>query len=144
MNDNVFLDTNILVYLYSKTESEKREACLSIFKQYSCTTSTQVLNEFCNVFIKKYGIPINRIKEFIASILKICRIKFINESTVYFALDLNNQYGYSYYDCLILASALESDCEVLFSEDMSDRQIIEGRLKITNPFKSQTNEQQLE
>jgi len=41
---------------------------------------------------------------------------------------------HAYYDCLILASALESGCEILFSEDMANQQIIENRLKIVNLF----------
>jgi predicted nucleic acid-binding protein len=50
------------------------------------------------------------------------------------ALKLNSKYGYSYYDCLILASALLNDCEYLYSEDMQHNQLIEGKLKIVNPF----------
>jgi len=50
------------------------------------------------------------------------------------ALDLKEKYGYSFFDCLMLASALESGCDVILSEDMGDGQIIENTLKIVNPF----------
>jgi predicted nucleic acid-binding protein len=48
---------------------------------------------------------------------------------------LKNKYGYSFYDSLILAAALECGCNTLYSEDMHDGQVIESSLKIINPFK---------
>ena len=137
MKDNVFLDTNILVYLYSSTETEKRNISISILERYRCITSILALNEFCNVFIKKYNVPNDKIKDYIANISKSCHIKFINEQNVYKALEINTRYGYSYYDCLMLASALESGCGVILTEDMSGGQIIENKLEIVNPFKNQ-------
>jgi predicted nucleic acid-binding protein len=41
----------------------------------------------------------------------------------------------SYWDSLIISSALESGCKILYTEDMHHNQIIEGKLKIINPFK---------
>ena len=135
MKDSVFLDTNILVYLYSNTEKQKREISISLLKTYICTISTQVLNEFCNVLIKKYKIKNNEIKMFITNILKSSSLQLITEQIINCAIDLNRIYGYSYYDCLMLASALNSNNGVIFSEDLKDGQIIETKLKIINPFK---------
>jgi len=135
MNGNVFLDTNILVYLYSNSEPQKRNLSISLLKDYYCVTSTQALKEFCNVFIKKYRMPNDSIKAAINSISMSCPVQHVTENTVVNALDLNKRYGYSYYDCLMLVSALESNCDVLFSEDMGDGHIIENKLKIVNPYK---------
>jgi predicted nucleic acid-binding protein len=44
------------------------------------------------------------------------------------------QYGYHIYDALIAASALTADCTTLYSEDLQDGQVIDGRLTIRNPF----------
>jgi hypothetical protein len=44
------------------------------------------------------------------------------------------KYGYSMYDGLIAASALEAECDTLYSEDMHDGQVLEGRVTIRNPF----------
>jgi len=134
MRDSVFLDTNVLVYLYSKTEIDKRNTSILLFKKYICLTSTQALNEFTNVYIKKYKVINSEIKEFIGRITIYCDVKLVSEKIIYNAIDLNNKYGYSYYDCLMLASALESGCKILFSEDMSDGQIVDGSLKIVNPY----------
>jgi len=134
MRDSVFLDTNILLYLYSNTETDKRDTSLLILTKYICLINTQALNEFSNVLLRKYKISSGIVKESVINISKSCRVRFINEQVIHMALDLNNRYGYAYYDCLMLASALESNCKILFSEDMSNRQIIENKLDIVNPY----------
>jgi predicted nucleic acid-binding protein len=134
MSDNVFLDTNVLVYLYSSAEPRKRDVSISILKNHICTTSTQALNEFSNVFIKKYNVSDTELKKYILSISNACYVRLITPKLVYHAIDLNSRYGYSYYDCLMIASALDSNCGILFSEDMKDGQIIEGSIEIINPF----------
>ena len=50
------------------------------------------------------------------------------------ALAIAEKYGYKIYDALIAASALGGRCTTLYSEDMQDGQVIDGRLKIRNPF----------
>jgi predicted nucleic acid-binding protein len=52
------------------------------------------------------------------------------------ALTIHEKYGYSYYDSLMVASALKQECQYLFSEDMSDGQVIERSLTIKNIFTS--------
>ncbi|MBC8485458.1 MAG: hypothetical protein H8D45_05400 [Bacteroidetes bacterium] len=48
---------------------------------------------------------------------------------------LKEKYHYSVYDSLILASAIEADCTILFSEDLHHNQLIENKLRIINPFR---------
>ncbi|MDR1706227.1 MAG: PIN domain-containing protein [Clostridiales bacterium] len=55
MNAKAFLDTNVLIYLFSETEPDKRNDARSALKKSNCVTSTQALNEACNVWLKKYG-----------------------------------------------------------------------------------------
>jgi predicted nucleic acid-binding protein len=134
MKDKVFLDTNVLIYLFSATELTKRNISLKILKDYNCVTSTQGLNEFANVNLKKYKMSHNDIEESIGNIARICRLCYISQKTVYSAIEMNKTYGYSYYDCLMLASAIEEDCTVLFSEDMSNQHQINSKLNIINPY----------
>ena len=129
-----FLDSNIFVYLYSEHEPEKRKAVLNAINRYTNTISTQVLNEFSNVCIRKLKLQNTAIKKAVNKICILCDVLTINESHVQSALDLREKYGYSYYDSLIIASALDGDCEYLLSEDMSDGQVIEGKLTIKNIF----------
>ena len=58
----------------------------------------------------------------------------VDDYTVIKALEQHEKYGYSYYDSLIISSALESECSYLLSEDMADGQLIEGSLAIKNIF----------
>ena len=50
------------------------------------------------------------------------------------ALSLHNKYGYTYFDSLMLSSALVCDCKYLLTEDLRSGQIIENKLKIVNIF----------
>jgi len=136
MNDNVFLDTNVFVYLYSEDEPEKQSVALSIFGKVHCITSTQVLNEFCSVCLRKLGMPVSEVQLSIREIVESCELCYVDLNTIHNALSLHNKYGYTYCDCLILSSAILNGCKCLYSEDMQHNQFIEGKLKIINPFLS--------
>ena len=58
--------------------------------------------------------------------------------TIKLCWKVSRKYSYSYWDSLIIASALESNCSILYTEDMQDGQIIEDRLRIMNPFSEKT------
>jgi len=129
-----FLDTNIFIYLYSNTELNKSERVSSVISVYQRIVSTQVLNEFCNVCIRKMNYPVPFVKRAIEEICEMCEFFEVNDLTIVKALDVHEKYRYAYYDSLIIASALEHECQYLLSEDMSDGQVIEERLTIRNIF----------
>lgn len=54
--------------------------------------------------------------------------------TILMACQIADQYGFSFYDSMIISAALECGCGVLFSEDLQNGQMINGKLKIVNPF----------
>ncbi|MCL2020133.1 MAG: PIN domain-containing protein [Oscillospiraceae bacterium] len=132
--DRVFFDTNIFIYMYAVSEPYKKETCLSLLDRCDCVTSTQAINEICNVLTRKIHTPFEDIKKIVNDIYNICEVRLIQKQTVLNALDLKDRYGFSFFDCLMLSSALESNCSVLYSEDMADGQMIEAKLKIANPF----------
>jgi len=135
MRDKIFLDTNLLIYLYSESETDKRDTVCRIFDSNYCVTSIQALNEACNVWLKKYGWDGAQVCKHLDNIHALCdEILTVNRSTINIALSLKDRYGYSYYDCLILSSALEGNCNVIMTEDMNHGQIISDYLKISNPF----------
>ena len=96
--------------------------------------STQVLNELCNVFTKKFSLSTKKIGEIVRAVNLSCNVSLVTVDTVEAALGIKERYGYAYYDSLILASALECGCNYLFSEDMSNGQVIDKRLEIVNIF----------
>ena len=140
MSDKIFLDTNVIIYLYSEDEDEKRKIICEQINSNYCITSTQVLNEASNVWLKKYAFTIGQVKTYLDGIEAVCdEILLIHRKTINQALNIKDRYGYSYYDSLVLASALESNCKTIITEDMSDGQIIFGSLEIANPFQRRFN-----
>ena len=136
MSDKAFLDTNLLIYLYSDSEPQKRNTAYQVLNGHDCTTSIQALNEASNVWFKKCGWNGQKIKEHINNIELVCHeILAVQKNTIVKALEIKDRYSYSYYDCLMLSSALEGQCNVIFTEDMQDEQIIDDKLAILNPFK---------
>ena len=134
MKDNCFIDTNIFLYAFSDKDLAKQLIAKEIVLQ-SFKISTQFINESCSNFIKKLSFDENMIKAFIDSAYD--RYEIINFSKTVFLTGAmtRSKYKYSYYDSLIIATALESKCNILYSEDMHHGQIIENNLKIINPFK---------
>jgi predicted nucleic acid-binding protein len=134
MSDRAFVDTNLFVYLYSDADALKKEQVLRAINLHERFISTQVLNEFCNVCIRKRYLPITSVRNAVMEIKDSCNLIVVDDDTILSALELHEKYKYSYYDSLMLASALECRCNVLLSEDMHDGQIVEGNLKIQNVF----------
>jgi predicted nucleic acid-binding protein len=101
---------------------------------FYCVVSTQVLNEFCNVALKKLALSPGQIIVLLRAIEKTCEISAVTIETSVKAMQLSERYGFSYYDSLIVASALETKCGLLLSEDMQDGQIIESQMEIVNIY----------
>ena len=136
MSAKAFLDTNIFVYSFSGSDPQKRERAIDLFEQYFCCSSIQALNEFSNVCVKKWKSKKPEIEKSILQIMDVCQIGMVSTYTVFQALRLHFRYGYTYYDSLMLASALEYGCEYFISEDLASGQIIDNKLTIINPFEN--------
>ena len=135
MTDKVFFDTNVLVYAYSNTEPDKQAIARKLIAESVSYVSTQVLKELTNTLTKKFR---NSWQEAKNAVLESSKnnLLYTNEiQTILNACDIADKYKLSFYDSLIIAAALECECSILYSEDMQDKQIIDGRLKIVNPFK---------
>ncbi len=132
MKDKIFIDTNILLYLYDLDNEKKRKA-KEILKSNHCI-STQVLNEFSNVSIKKIKLNYKDLNENLKKIIEKTTVFVFTEETILLAVKIQYKYKFQYYDSLIIATALENGCSVLYSEDMQHKQLIENKLTIINPF----------
>ena len=132
MKDNYFLDTNVLIYTVTG-EERKKEIAIHLL----CTNaviSTQVVNECINVMSRKWKYDYSQIRLVTAQFTQACQVMTLSLRTVSLAMDLAEKYRYTYFDSLILASALEANCESLYSEDLQHGQVIDQRLRIINPF----------
>ena len=135
MSEKIFFDTNIIVYLYSDTETDKRDSIENLLeKNKTSVISTQVINEFAYVMHRKRKISYVDIAKAVMELSEAFIIANINLSTINYALTIANKYKYSYFDGLMIASALENNCNILYTEDLHDTHIIEKTLKIKNPF----------
>ncbi len=137
MRDKIFIDSNIILYSYSKTELDKNKiANALIFSFDEILVSTQVINEVTNILFKKFQLDSVDIENVLLEIDNNFKIVNFSLTTQIKAIKIKKKYKLQYYDSLILATALENNCTVLYSEDMQHRQIIEDQLKIINPFEN--------
>ena len=137
MSGKTFLDTNVVVYLYSGDEPEKQAAALALIERSNPVVSTQVLSELANTLSRKFALPYDLVAKAVAEVRDACTVIPVMPDTIAQALALAQKYRYSYYDSLILAAALSAGCEMLATEDMQQGQIIEDVLTIHCPFVKQ-------
>ena len=134
MKDKCFIDTNILVYISTNEDEKRIKATELIYKLENATISTQVLTEFSNVIIRKKIFPESKLKEYIKRFSNSFNIEILTDTTILKALDIKMKYQFSLWDSLILAASLQSNCTILYSEDLHHSQVIENKIKIINPF----------
>jgi predicted nucleic acid-binding protein len=134
MKDKTFLDTNILIYGYSVTEPEKQRISEIITKTGTAFISTQVIQEFSNVLSKKFKLSWDEIEKAISEVASNYSIIINSPDTIIKACKIASKYMFSFYDSLIISSALEADCNILYTEDLQHNQLIENKLRIINPF----------
>ena len=137
MSAEHFLDTNVLVYSVDEGVPEKRQRARELVAQSltdgSGCISYQVVQETVNVLTGKYGTPLDRVRRLLDEVLIPLWQVNPTGSLYQSALSLQSRYGFSFYDSLIVAAALEAGCTRLYSEDMQHGQRIQG-LTILNPF----------
>jgi len=137
MKDRIFIDTNIFVYsaVSDSHHAGRRQKAIALIQAVDreIVISTQVLNEFSAILIKN-GIDNDAIQERVVEIIENTTVNALTTDTILSAWEIRIKYKFSYWDSLIIASALERNCSVLYTEDLQDGQIIEKKLKTVNPF----------
>jgi predicted nucleic acid-binding protein len=134
MRDKAFFDTNVFVYaiIQDDRRSDRAEELIA----EGGKVSVQVLSEFAAVARKKTKMPWIEIRLALDSIKALCPDPLpVTIDTHKEALAIAEKYGYRIYDALMVASALEARCAILYSEDMQDGQVIDNTLTIRNPFR---------
>jgi len=137
MSDKVFLDTNTVIYSYSEDEPEKQKIANDILEKYSnqIIISNQVINELSNTLFRKFKLNADEVRETVLELNDNFPIVNFNLQTQLKGIELKGKYKLQFYDSMILATALENGCNIVFSEDMQHNQVIENQLTIINPFK---------
>ena len=129
-----FVDSNIWIYALNQSQDfQKHQICNTLATETGLYLSTQVINEVCVNLIKKAKFQENQIQNLIQGFYQIHQIVEIDINILLKASTLRTQYLFSFWDSLIIASALSVNTNQLYSEDMQHGLIIEG-LQIINPF----------
>jgi len=129
-----FIDTNILVYAYSETEPEKKQIAVQLLTDRLICMSTQVVNEFIWIMSSKYRVDMKLLSDVAKNLFLLYRIDIVDDSTIATAIEMSMRYRLSYWDSLIVSSAMKLSCPILYSEDFQHKQIIEKSITVTNPF----------
>ncbi len=131
-----FLDTNVLVYAHAPDETSRQRVALHLIerlgKSKSAVISLQVLQEFCNVAIKKLRMRHSELRVCLDDLQRMECVK-PNAQLVHAAIDLHERYSISFYDAMIVAAAQAANCAVLYSEDLQAGASF-GGVKVVNPF----------
>ncbi len=128
-----FLDTNILVYNQTDDDPVKALQTEDLIVPGN-VISVQVLNELASVLKRKAKWPWDAVGESLALTRAVFEVVPLTEDIHETGLRMAERYSLSVYDAMIVAAALESRCDVLWSEDMQNGLVINGRLTIRNPF----------
>jgi len=129
-----FIDTNILIYAFTRDEPEKQKLALNLLDACLPVVSTQVIREFSNVLLKRTNLGIQAVRDTVNEIISTAET--VNEDTrlILASFAIYGKYKFSFYDSLIITAAIQAKCRILLSEDMQDGQVLGGKLKIVNPF----------
>lgn len=138
MKDKIFLDTNVIVYAHDRSSGKKHTIAMEImeylWERKKGVISVQVMQEFYVCVTTKILKPLplkvaRKILEYLLNWDVIINDEYITIK----AINLQEKYRFSFWDSLIVQSAIQSQAYTLFSEDLSDGQIIKN-VKIVNPF----------
>ena len=133
-----FVDTNVLVYARDSFEADKQSLAATWMEHLWLTrtgrTSVQVLNEYYVTVTRKLspGLDPAAARDDVRD-LGAWRPIAANQATIVMAWDLEDRFSLSWWDSLIVASAIELGCDRLLTEDLQDGQNF-GGLVVTSPF----------
>lgn len=131
-----FLDTNVVLYLLAQDDCRANRA--ETLVREGATISVQVLNEFTSVARRKLELSWREIEEVLQATQMACKVVPLTVETHERGRRLAERYGFAVYDAMIVASALATNCTVLYTEDMQDGLRVENQLTLENPFKAQS------
>ena len=139
MSDRFFLDTNIFVYALSRSVPAKRLTAGRLVDEAiesgKGIVSFQVVQEFFSVAFRRFTPPMSPAEAKQALALTFRPLLAVHSSYSLYgqALELTRSHSISWYDSLMVAAAMESDCRILYSEDLQHGQKFHN-LRIQHPF----------
>jgi predicted nucleic acid-binding protein len=139
MSARFFLDTNIFAYTFDAKAPAKARRAVQLIRQAADTgngvVSYQVVQEFFNLAFRRFQHPMNvaEAEQYLITVFRPLLAIHSSPALYVEAMRIAGRYRLLWYDCIIVAAALQSECSVLYSEDLQHGQEIESLL-IENPF----------
>lgn len=137
MSDKAFVDTNILVYTVDGRFLEKRQIALSLIAKlqvnHQLVISTQVLQEFYNVTTYKLKLDPIQMQKMVAYLSRLPTV-LTDISLIEQGIQVSIHHKLRLWDALMIVAAYRADCKIMYSEDLTHGQIIQG-VRIIDPFK---------
>ena len=135
--DLKFVDTNVLVYLFDSDAPDKQDHARELLREERdrLVVSVQVLGEFYVTVTRKLAVPLP-LDAAVSAVDALCelRVQALQPELVRSAIRRSQSSRLSYWDSLIVETALGAGAKVLFTEDLQDGQAI-GGLRVVNPFR---------
>jgi len=135
MADKIFVDTNIWLYAFMDDNRERTRISREIISNPNVVLNTQILNEICINLLRKAKYSEENIQILIVNINNHYEVSPITADTILQASFIREKVDMEYWDSLIVASAIQNNCKILYSDILPHNYIIEKKLKIVNPFK---------
>jgi predicted nucleic acid-binding protein len=139
MSGRFFLDTNIFVYAFDATAPAKAKRAAQLIRRAADTgeglVSFQVVQEFFNVAFRRFAKPMSaaEAEQYLITVFRPLLAIQSSPALYVEALRLAGKHRLAWYDSIIVAAALEGQCDTLYSEDFQHGREIEG-MRIENPF----------
>jgi predicted nucleic acid-binding protein len=133
-----FVDTNVLVYAHDASAGFKhgraRGLVASLWQSGSGCLSTQVMQEFYVTVTRKVARPLPaEVGARLVADLAAWRVHAADVTDVLDAIEIHRRYSISYWDALVVQSALRLGCQSIWSEDLNPGQVYAG-IRVLNPF----------
>jgi len=133
MSDRAFLDTNVIAYTLAN-DARKKEIAEGLLLNHP-VISVQVVNELVSVAMRKLGYPRDAAVAAARVVMDQYEVMSLEPHDVLKAFVIGDRYGFSHWDALVVAVASRHGCDILYSEDMQDGQVIAAGPRVVNPFK---------
>lgn len=143
MRGPFFLDTDIFVYAFDSRDRRKQRRALQLLEAAQSgqgVISYQIVQEFLSVCVTKNPAPmtIDEAQAFLEEALMPMVRVYPNVSLYTEALEIRRETQWQFFDCLVVAGAVQAGCSVLYTEDLNHNRMIRG-VRITNPFHNSLN-----
>jgi len=138
MKSKIFVDSNIWIYLFTSDDASKNERARNFIIDQTAqgsilVISYQVINEVGAVLKTKKKFSEDKIQFVVDTMLDLCVVQNFSCEIIIKASNLRDKMLISYWDSIIIAAAIESECQSLTSEDLHNGQKIQG-VTIINIF----------